>query len=57
MKQWISWRKLIVFVGMDTYWEKLRTFLRRALDLKVKETMKRCSPKKTWLKAVVEESR
>ena len=32
-------------------------FLRRALDLKVKWTMKRGRPNKTWLRAVVEQSR
>ena len=32
-------------------------FLRRALDLMIKGTRKRCRPKKTWLKAVVEQSR
>ena len=31
--------------------------LRRALDLKAKETRRRGRPKKTWLKAVVEQSR
>ena len=31
-------------------------FLRRALDLKVKGTMKRGRPRKTWLKTVVEQS-
>ena len=32
-------------------------FLRRALDLGVKGTMKRGRPKKTWLRALVEQSR
>ena len=32
-------------------------FLRRALDLMVRGTMKRGRPKKTWLRAVVEQSR
>ena len=32
-------------------------FLRGALDIKVKWTMKRGRPKKTWLRAVVEQSR
>ena len=32
-------------------------FLTRALDLRVKWTMKRGRPKKTWLKTVVEQSR
>ena len=33
------------------------SILRRAFDLKVKWTMKRGIPKKTWLRAVVEQSR
>ena len=32
-------------------------FLRRALDLRVNGTLKRGRPKKTWLTAVVEQSR
>ena len=32
-------------------------FMRKALDLKVKGTMIRGRPKKTWLKTVVEQSR
>ena len=32
-------------------------FLRRALDLEAKGTRKRGSPKKTWLRAVVDQSR
>ena len=32
-------------------------FLRKALDSRVKGTMKRGRPKKTWLRAVVEQSR
>ena len=32
-------------------------FLRRALDIKVKETSKRGRPKKIWLKVVEEQSR
>ena len=32
-------------------------FLRMGLDVKVKGTKKRGRPKKTWLKAVVEQSR
>ena len=32
-------------------------FLRRALDFKVKGSMKRVGPKKTWLKLVIEHSR
>ena len=32
-------------------------FLRRALHIKVKRARKRGRPKKTWLKAVVEQSR
>ena len=34
-----------------------KNFLRRTLDFKVKETRKRGRPKKTWLRAVVEQSR
>ena len=32
-------------------------FLKRALDFRVKGTMKRGRPKKTWLRAAVEQSR
>ena len=32
-------------------------FLRRAIDLRVKRTMKRDRPMKTWLISVVEQSR
>ena len=34
-----------------------KNFLRRALDFKVNGTIKRGRPRKTWLKAVVEQSR
>ena len=47
--------------GVRWYGHVLRkdknNFLRRALDLKVKGTMKKGRPKKTWLKAVLEQSR
>ena len=42
----------MVSVGMDK-----NNFLRGALDLKVKGTMKRGRPKKTWQNAVIEQSR
>ena len=46
--------------GVRWYGNVLRkdknNFLRRALDLRVKGTRKRGRPKKTWLKAVVEQS-
>ena len=35
----------------------MKNFLTRALEFKVKWTIKRGRPKKTWLKAVVEQSR
>ena len=35
----------------------MNNFLRMALDVKVKGTRKICRPKKTWLKAFVEQSR
>ena len=37
--------------------DKNNNFLRRTLDFKVRGTMKRGRPKKTWLRAVIEQSR
>ena len=58
MKQLICRRKLTVSVGIGNVLRKDKNnFLRRALDSKVKGTWKRGRPKKTWLRAVVEQSR